>query len=481
MMASFRQISWLLAAAWPALSVTATVNAARITSSSNCSTEFFPQLIDHGNSSTNGTFLQQYQVNSTFFKPGGPILYYQQAETALFACLEDLILPQWAAELGAMAITLEHRFFGLSNPSNASNVIEKYTSLTLENVMLDAVTFVEHIKDTVPGAQNSSVIIMGGSYAGFLTTVIKINYPNVFYGAIPWAAPLRSVGANYQNPNRYDWYRWVNNLYWDLSASAASKMKNAFDVLNKRIESASNTTGASLATDFGLCSVPETAADLQSFLFFVISSTYLIPQGGYNNIVANPARATAQKLVDAILPLDDPVQIINATLNTYYPPSIYPCAPFSSGSTQSDNPSLDKVPFNYLLCKYFPLSVNEIPEGTIFVPTSIQTESDPTTCETLFNIVPPTQEYVEAKYHLSLADLIGAKRILFAYNENDPTTAVGIGPLPITEDRNASRWMFTTMSSHGEESLAAYPGDSPTVIHAREVQVQSMKEWLGMY
>ncbi len=268
------------------------------------------------------------------------------------------------------------------------------------------------------------------------------------------------------------------------------------------IETASNTTGASLATDFGLCSVPETAADLQSFLFFVISSTYLIPQGGYNNIVANPARATAQKLVDAILPLDDPVQIINATLNTYYPPSIYPCAPFSSGSTQSDNPSLDKVPFNYLLCKYFPLSVNEIPEGTIFVPTSIQTESDPTTCETLFNIVPPTQEYVEAKYHLSLADLIGAKRILFAYNENDPTTAVGIGPLPITEDRNASRWMFTTMSSHGEESLAAYPGDSPTVIHvsfgahislwnrvcanvvslqAREVQVQSMKEWLGMY
>lgn len=109
-----------------------------------------------------------------------------------------------------MVITLEHRFFGLSNPSNASNPIEKYTSLTLENVMLDAVTFVEHMKDTVPGAKDSRVIISGGSYGGFLTTVIKINYPGVFYGALPWAAPLRSIGANYQNPHRYDWFRWVS-------------------------------------------------------------------------------------------------------------------------------------------------------------------------------------------------------------------------------------------------------------------------------
>jgi len=108
-----------------------------------------------------------------------------------------------------MAITLEHRFFGLSIPSNASNPIEKYTSLTLENVMLDAVTFVEHVKDTVSGAQNSSVIITGGSYGGFLTTVTKITYPNVFFAALPWAAPLRAIGANYQNPRRYDWFKWV--------------------------------------------------------------------------------------------------------------------------------------------------------------------------------------------------------------------------------------------------------------------------------
>ena len=125
---------------------------------------------------------------------------------------EYLILPAWAAELGALVISLEHRFFGLSNPSNASDHVEKYQSLTLENVMLDAVSVIEHIQNTIPGAKHSQVIVSGGSYGGFLTTVLRINHPETFFGALPLAAPLRSIGANYQNPGRYEWFKWVRTL-----------------------------------------------------------------------------------------------------------------------------------------------------------------------------------------------------------------------------------------------------------------------------
>lgn len=75
--------------------------------------------------------------------------------------------------------------------------------------MMDAVTFVNHVKSTVPGAKNSKVIVSGGSYGGFLATVLKTNHPDVFYGSIPYAPPLRSIGANYQNPQRYNWFIWV--------------------------------------------------------------------------------------------------------------------------------------------------------------------------------------------------------------------------------------------------------------------------------
>jgi dipeptidyl-peptidase-2/lysosomal Pro-X carboxypeptidase len=190
---------------------------------------------------------------------------------------------------------------------------------------------------------------------------------------------------------------------------------------------------------------------------------YQIPQLGFINPIANPTGANVEKLVNQTLLLDDPVKVINASLNMWYPSSLYPCVPWGNG--ESVNPTLQLDSFNYLLCKYFPLSVNEVPDGTIFVPTAVQTETDPQTCMTKYNITPSTQDRVETQYHITRDELVNAKRILFAYNEFDPTTAVGIQPLPLTQDRNASRYMFTTLSSHGEESLASYPGDRPSVVH----------------
>ncbi|KAK6382288.1 hypothetical protein LTS17_004175 [Exophiala oligosperma] len=453
--------------------------SATTTASPNCTTptHFFDQLVDHENSSNKATFQQQYQVVADHFKPGGPILYYQQAETSLFACMEWTILPEWAAELGALVITLEHRFFGLSYPSKDPDPVRQFQSLTLENVMLDAVNFIGHIKNTTEGTKESKVLVMGGSYGGFLTTVLKMNHPDIFYGALPFAAPLRSIGANNQNPQRYNWFKYLNQVYWDLSATAAGKMKHAFDVLGQRVQAANDTK--SLARDFGLCSIPNTTAELQEVMGVINTVQYQIPQLGFVSPIGNPTGANVEKLVNQTLLLDDPVKVINASLNMWFPPSLYPCVPW--GNDESVNPTLQLDSFNYLLCKYFPLSVNEVPNGTIYVPTSVQTESDPNTCMGLFNVTPPTQEFVESKYHITRDELVEAKRILFTYNEFDPTTAVGVDPLPLSQDRNASRYMLTSLSSHGEESLASCPGDRPTVVHARNIELQTFKEWLGMY
>ncbi|KAL7893940.1 serine carboxypeptidase S28 domain-containing protein [Trichoderma sp. SZMC 28014] len=453
------------------------VNGQDSTPSCTPKTEFFTQLVDH-NSTTNGTFQQQFQLIDSHFKPGGPIFYYQQAETASFACLERTIYPEWAQETGGMVISLEHRFFGLSDASkNITDPIEKYKSLTLENVMLDAVTFVNHIKNTVPGANHSKVIVSGGSYGGFLTTVLKMNYPQVFFGAVPYAAPLRSVGANYQNPRRYDWFNWVAQVYWDLSAAAATKMRNAFTLLAQRFETLSEVE--SIAKDLNLCTVPKTTSDLQLLMGVITSNAQEIPLLSYSSPDANPYGATPEKMVNISLSAKKPIDIVNATLTLRNPPNLVPC--ISWESDDSTEATLQKAPFNYLLCKYFPLSTNEILKGNIYPPTAVQTESDPMTCETLYKIVPPTQAEVEAKWHISRADLIQAPRIIFAYAENDPTTSVGIDPFPPSPDRNASRWMITSLAAHGEESIASFSGDKPSVVHARRVQLETIKEWLGLY
>ena len=74
---------WLPALLAPQANV---VNAQANSPNCTTKTQFFTQLVDH-NSTASGTFQQQYQILNPHFKPGGPIFYYQQAETATFACL----------------------------------------------------------------------------------------------------------------------------------------------------------------------------------------------------------------------------------------------------------------------------------------------------------------------------------------------------------------------------------------------------------
>ena len=83
----------------------------------------------------NGTFPQQYQLNTTYFRPGGPILFLQSGENPL-TCVDHTVLQDWSKELGAIAASVEHRYFGLSVPArfNATTATpSQYAHLTMNN------------------------------------------------------------------------------------------------------------------------------------------------------------------------------------------------------------------------------------------------------------------------------------------------------------------------------------------------------------
>lgn len=103
--------------------------------------------------------------------------------------------------------TLEHRSFGASLPSNVSDLAVKYESLTLDNVMMDAIRFVEFVKNTVTGAGTARVITAGASYGGFLSALQRLNYPDNFFAAVAWGAPMRGFGLDDDdtNPDRFNW------------------------------------------------------------------------------------------------------------------------------------------------------------------------------------------------------------------------------------------------------------------------------------
>ncbi|KAJ2308076.1 hypothetical protein IWW52_005941, partial [Coemansia sp. RSA 2704] len=73
---------------------------------------WFTQPVDHfgGN---NGTWQQQYLVNATFYRPGGPIYISTPGELAVTTKYVDRMhVTQLARKTNALVVAVEHRFFG---------------------------------------------------------------------------------------------------------------------------------------------------------------------------------------------------------------------------------------------------------------------------------------------------------------------------------------------------------------------------------
>jgi dipeptidyl-peptidase II len=134
-------------------------------SPAKCKTQSFKQQVDHDPQSWDkSTFEQQYQVKADYYKPGGPIMFLQGDESPEFRCVDELVMEEWAKELGAYIVNIEHRFFGNSIPSNATDLIERYRTLTLENVLADSTSLVSYIKSTNAQLASAKVIIHGGPW-----------------------------------------------------------------------------------------------------------------------------------------------------------------------------------------------------------------------------------------------------------------------------------------------------------------------------
>lgn len=135
--------------------------------------------------------------------------------------------------------------------------------MSVDQAIFDLVVFINVQRSTIPGAQNSDVIVSGCGYAGTIATWLKQHYPDKVAGVWASSAPLRAL----MDFNEYK--RVVSATYFKIGkADCYNRVKMAFEKLEQKFASGQV---ADLKRLFGLCQHmdAEKKLDVQYFLFVV--------------------------------------------------------------------------------------------------------------------------------------------------------------------------------------------------------------------
>ena len=174
---------------------------------SQASTFFYNNaILDHGGDLSNPQFWQQrYYIDDSFWEGNDfPIFLYVGGEGPLGPPTKALFMYELAEKHKALVVALEHRFYGVSQPTpDMSATSLRY--LTSQQALADLGAFVEYLKGVKPmsgdtrssppldlkyAAKYSKVIVFGGSYPGNLAAWFKLKYPDHAIGSISSSAPV---------------------------------------------------------------------------------------------------------------------------------------------------------------------------------------------------------------------------------------------------------------------------------------------------
>lgn len=140
---------------------------------------------------SDGFYPLRYWLDTSNYKPGGPVIVLSSGEfdsVARLPYLEHGIVPILTKATGGVGLILEHRYYGTSFPvSNLTTQNMRF--LTTDQAMADTAYFAKNIN--FPGLEGANLtspgtpwIIYGGSYAGAFAALTRKAYPDVYWGGI---------------------------------------------------------------------------------------------------------------------------------------------------------------------------------------------------------------------------------------------------------------------------------------------------------
>lgn len=229
------------------------------------------QKLDHNNAEDTRTFKQRYFVNSTqAVSEDSPVILYICGEAT---CDEDQLgrrtLVNFAKELTAHVVTLEHRYYGMSQPFSTLTA-ENLRYLSTEYALKDLAAFQKYASTTL--GLHGKWIAVGGSYAGSLAAYYRLKYPENVIGALASSAPVKAK-ASFEE---YDLH--VAKV---TGTECVAKIRYAVQQIEARL--ADSSRAAEIKTLFGAQDV----VDDVDFLYVVADMAAFAVQYGFTSKFCN--------------------------------------------------------------------------------------------------------------------------------------------------------------------------------------------------
>ncbi|XP_050530554.1 putative serine protease K12H4.7 [Daktulosphaira vitifoliae] len=210
-------------------------NSPDINNAKHITDEWFEQKLDHFNPIDNRTWKQRYQINTEYYKEGGPIFLMIGGEGEISALwMTNGAWINYAKEFNALCIQLEHRFYGKSHPTDDMSS-ENLVYLSSEQALADIAQFIVDIKIQLNISASSKWIAFGGSYPGSLAAWLRMKYPHLVHAAVSSSGPLLA------KLDFYEYFKVVEDALFGYKPECVTQIKNANQMLSKLVTSDKNT------------------------------------------------------------------------------------------------------------------------------------------------------------------------------------------------------------------------------------------------
>eukprot|EP01065_Artemidia_motanka_P036484 TRINITY_DN44410_c0_g1_i1.p1 TRINITY_DN44410_c0_g1~~TRINITY_DN44410_c0_g1_i1.p1 ORF type:complete len:465 (+),score=112.43 TRINITY_DN44410_c0_g1_i1:60-1454(+) len=434
----------------------------------------FSQPIYHDDASK-GSFNQRIQVIDHYYKPGGPVLYYVGPENAwMWATVVCLNLPEHAKALGAAIIGAEHRFFGESHP-----VSKDWAPLTLDNVLADYAAVISSFTGTGGKYAGAKVITYGGSYGGFLSMMMKVNYPKLVTGSIASAAPAYLLGSGIPDGT---WYDTVADIYTAQDSTCATAVSGAFKQVSDMLAAGDYDK---LKTELNLCQAPNQTYGLAMQLYLA-HGAQVVTQFNYPSPAANKDGFPFQKVCGAFASGGAMPGLLSMLQESYNKSGIKCFWPLRAASAADEvalhsahavasRPKLGDINFALswyrITCDYFVMPIAGGDKASAFLHFDHRFDYDGIAnyCQKTFGVKPrQTPQFLPSQ-------LNNATNIVMSNMGYDPV--YGFSIRKNVSDSVSLLWI--PKAGHTQDIVAPDTMDLPDVVKARNQELSTIRQWIA--